>query len=42
MNALEFCQRKVVKVRRHEELGAAARIMRERHRRTEAHREQMG
>jgi len=31
MNALELCQRKVVTVRRHEEVGAAARMMRERH-----------
>lgn len=31
MNALELCQRKVVTVRRHEELGTAAWMMRERH-----------
>jgi CBS domain-containing protein len=30
MNALELCQRKVVTVRRHEELGTAAWMMRER------------
>src|SRR3954462_6809673 len=31
MNALELCQRKVVTVRRHEELATAAWMMRERH-----------